>query len=152
VQFELRSVAKIAKFFDFVCPSFDCFTVSHRESLRSGLLLLVSSIIPNRLCSKPASNFPDGSYRLDRIISPLTSKFGGNSDYRVIFTVITNRVVNENLGNGAKNAPDIGTDSYFCSASEPNQSISKPDDHANSLLALYAQPWFEEPAAEELAV
>jgi hypothetical protein len=54
VRVEFLSVAnftKFTKFFDFVCDSFDCFTISHWASLRSRLTLPVSPPLPNGRCS-----------------------------------------------------------------------------------------------------
>jgi hypothetical protein len=54
----------------------------------------------------------------------LTSKFGGNVHDRGVVTITANRVYSDNPNYATKNAADLGTDSYFNSANEPNQSIS----------------------------
>jgi hypothetical protein len=54
----------------------------------------------------------------------LTSKFGGNVHDRNVVTITANRAYDDNPHNAAKNVADLGTNSYFCSANEANQSIS----------------------------
>jgi hypothetical protein len=54
----------------------------------------------------------------------LTSKFGGNVHDRKIVTITANHVVADHPNDAAKNVADLGTNSYFHSANEANQSIS----------------------------
>jgi hypothetical protein len=124
VQFEFLSVANFAKFFDFVCKSFNCFTISHWASFHLRLLLPLSLPLPNGRCSKPARGFPYHSSPLDGIISHLTSKFGGNVHNRGGVIITANRVYNSDPSHAVKNVADFGTDSVFNFANEPNQSIS----------------------------
>jgi hypothetical protein len=124
VRFEFLSVANLAKFFDFVCDSFDCFTVLHWTSLRSRFLLPVSPLLLNGRWSKPAQVFPYHSSPLDGIISHLISKFGGNVHDHDIVTITANRTLNDDPSHTAKNAAGLGTDSCFHSAYELDQSIS----------------------------
>jgi hypothetical protein len=127
VRFEFLSVANLTKFFDLVCGFFDRFTISHWASLRSRLLLPVAAIfpLPSGRGSLPGRLFPfRSSSPLDGIISHLASKFGGNVQDRSAVTITANRVYSSDASCAAKNAADLGTDSYFCSANEPNQLIS----------------------------
>jgi hypothetical protein len=54
----------------------------------------------------------------------LTSKFGWNVHDRGVVTITVNRVYSESPGHAAKNVADLGADSVFYSANEPNQSVS----------------------------
>jgi hypothetical protein len=51
-------------------------------------------------------------------------KFGGDVHDRDIVTIIVNRACYTHPSHAAKNVADIGSDSYFYSANEPNQSIA----------------------------
>jgi hypothetical protein len=53
----------------------------------------------------------------------LTSKFGGNVHDRGVVHITANRSYSDDPSYAAKNVADLGTDSYFQSAYEANQSI-----------------------------
>jgi hypothetical protein len=63
----------------------------------------------------------------------LASKFGGNVHEHGVVTINANRMNSDNPGHAAKNAANLWTDSYFCSANAPNQSISL--DFRNLMIA-----------------
>jgi hypothetical protein len=60
---------------------------------------------------------------LNGIISHLTAKFGGNVHDRGVVHITANRVRSDDPSYAAKNVVDLGTDSYFSSANDANQSI-----------------------------
>jgi hypothetical protein len=53
----------------------------------------------------------------------LTAKFGGNVHDRGVVHITANRVCDDSTGHAAKNVVDLGTDSYFHSTYDANQSI-----------------------------
>jgi hypothetical protein len=128
VRFEFISTANFGTFFDLICDIFDCVTLSHWELLRSRLLLPVfpspPPSCPNDHCSQAACVFPYRASPLDGIISHLTSKFRGNVYDRSVVTITANRAASDHSYYAAKNVADLGTDSYFQSPNEANQSIS----------------------------
>jgi hypothetical protein len=60
---------------------------------------------------------------LSGIIAHLTSQFSGNIHDRGVVTITANRPISNYPSYAAKNVADLGTDSYFRSANEPNQWI-----------------------------
>jgi hypothetical protein len=59
-----------------------------------------------------------------RIINHLTSRFGGNVHDCGVVDITANRSYTGDGNHPAKNVADLGTNSYFLSANEPDQSIS----------------------------
>jgi hypothetical protein len=139
IQFEFLSSGCFSKFFDLVCDHFDELNVSHWESLRGRLLLPVSPARANLRSAIPPSSSPSlspspsgptfetfpfrQSSPLNGIFSHLTAKFGGNVHDRGVVHITANRPCNDSPSYAAKNVVDLGTDSYFRSAYEANQSI-----------------------------
>jgi hypothetical protein len=122
IQFEFLSTDCFRNYFELVSESFEHFSISHWAALRSRLLLPVDPkssndrlLLPSLSCA-PSSALPG-------IIAHLTCRFGGNVHERGVVGITANRPVNAESCNAPKNLADLGTDSYFHSVNEPNQSV-----------------------------
>jgi hypothetical protein len=122
IRFEFLSVTNLSDYFDIVLNSFEHFTVSHWQSLRSHLIHVIEEkrvndrVSVRRMLFKPSSP-------LCGIINHLTSGIGGNVDDKNVVNITANRVCDSNPWYAAKNVADFESNSCFLSANEPNQSI-----------------------------
>jgi hypothetical protein len=122
IRMEFVWMAKLIEYIDLVENSFDCFTVSHWKSLRSRLILPVNPRGRNgRIATREFQ--PNPSSPLSGIIAHLTTRFGGNVHDKDLVRVTPDREWDSSATWAAKNIVDLGSDSCFCSANAPNQSI-----------------------------
>jgi hypothetical protein len=104
VRFEFLSLECFTKFFDLVRDSFDCFAISHWESLRARLLLPVS---PTRTNGRAVLTHSPTS-PLQGIIVDLAVKCGGNvHDHDVV------RVTCSSGDSAVKTVADVADNSVF---------------------------------------
>jgi hypothetical protein len=122
IRFEFLSTDCFLHYFELVSESFDHFSVSHWAALRSRLLLPVDPKSSNDRLLLPSLSLAPSS-PLSGVIAHLTCRFGGNVHERGVVGITANRPVNAESCNAPMNLADLGTDSYFHSVNEPNQSI-----------------------------
>jgi hypothetical protein len=122
VRFEFLSLDCFRLYFETVSNSFEHSTLSHWLSLQSRLLFPVTPLSSNdRQCISGLLFEP--SSPLSGIIAHLTSRHGRNVHDVGVMSITANRPVDDHPACGPKNAVDLGTNSYFHSVNEPNQSI-----------------------------
>jgi hypothetical protein len=122
IRFEYLSISKFSEFFEFVSDSFDHFTCSLWQSLRSRLLLPVAPKSSNDRASGIECHF-DPSSPLKGIIAHLAQKCGGNVHDRGVVNITADRPYDGDSSHAAKNIADLTADSCFECANAENMWI-----------------------------
>jgi hypothetical protein len=125
VRLEYLSLNSFYEYFELVSNSFEHFTLSHWNSLRSRLILPVEPKCPNNRLRDRSLSFQPLTPLLG-IIAYLTAKFSGNIHDCGVANITADRPYSGDPGyaHAPKNAADLGSGSYFHSANEPNQSVT----------------------------